>query len=486
MQRDMPNMATLLQLIKQHDYKFDKDEVLEIYTRGFGRWGGFFFTPNKTSELIAVIGQIYNPKTVIDICCGSGNILSYFKNMKTVKGIDINTDSIQLAQYINPNADFSVADVLEYNFGDAKYDLVVGHAPFGLMVANRRNMEIEIIKKGLETLNKNGAAIFIVSENLLASNNRELSEFRHELLSNFSLDMIISLPIGIFSPYTSIKSSIIVVRNGKKNKDIFMPNFEDNYVEIADNFKQHKGDFYLPISKITDRLDRNHYASLEIIEEIISGHKLIKLSDVSDIIGGKYLDRNAIATNGKYSVFTKKDKNGNNFIDNVPDERCVLMPNDIVVSLWDHKPNNAVFIYKDTNIKIVIPQLYAIIRPKKYHEYLATYLQTQDWKIILQRHLKNTIQPKLTVQDLKNIEIPLLSDLELNELVSKTLRIDNKTRYYVLESLEYLDKKEYEEAEYSIEQAFENIDSDELHYKDVCLKNIQNKALLKKDSLNKI
>ena len=49
-----------------------------------------------------------------------------------------------------------------------------------------------------------------------------------------------------------------------------------------------------------------------------------------------------------------------------------------------------------------------------------------------------------------------------------------------------LDKKEYEEAEYSIEQAFENIDSDELHYKDVCLKNIQNKALLKKDSLNKI
>ena len=61
MQRDMPNMTTLLQLIKQHDYEFNKDEVLEICQRVSGRMDGQFFTPNKIAELISIVGQIYNP-----------------------------------------------------------------------------------------------------------------------------------------------------------------------------------------------------------------------------------------------------------------------------------------------------------------------------------------------------------------------------------------------------------------------------------------
>lgn len=268
MQRDMPNMATLLQLIKQHDYKFDKDEVFEIYNRAFGRQIGEFFTPNKISELISAIAGIYNPKSLIDICCGSGNILSYFKNMQSVKGIDINTNIIQLAQYINPNADFSVANALEYNFGNDKYDLVVGQPPFNVRMSDRRLLEVELIKKGLSLLDNNGVAIFVVREGLLISSDTVTSSFRQEILSNFSLDMVISFPIGVF-PYIGVKTSILVIRNGEKNQDVFMPEFKDNSLEIADNFKQRKGNFYVPVSKIKNRLDRNHYALKDSIDEIL-------------------------------------------------------------------------------------------------------------------------------------------------------------------------------------------------------------------------
>ncbi len=464
---DMRDMNLLLQLIKQHDYKFDKDEILEISNLVSGRMNELFVTPNKVAELISVIAEIYNPKSVIDICCGVGNILRYFKSLEIIKGLDINKSRIQWAEYINPDANFLVADALEYNFGNDKYDLVVGEPPFNARMSDRRLLDIELIKKGLALLNNDGVAIFIVAEGLLT--NSASFEFRQEILSNFVLDMVISLPIGAFLPYTSIKTSILVIRKGEKNQDVFMPEFKDNSHEIADNFKHHKGDFYLRLSKITDRLDRNYYASIETIEEIIRDHKLIKLSDVAEIISGKYLDRNSITSNGNYLIFSRKDKS---FINVVPDERCVLKRDDIVVSLWNTKPDNEVFIYED-DIKMVIPQLYAIIRPSaKYKEYLKTYLQTQDWKIIVQRYVMGSVQPRLSIQDLRQIEIPLLSEDELNELVSKTLRINNENRYYIQESFKSLESEKYEEAKDNIEKAFENADSETMLHKEVYLQNI--------------
>ncbi|MSP28061.1 MAG: hypothetical protein EXR80_06460 [Methylococcales bacterium] len=71
-----------------------------------------FSTPKKIGELIAIIAAIYKPNSVIDICCGYGNILSYFKNFKNVKGIEINAKVIKSAKHINSNIDFIVADTL--------------------------------------------------------------------------------------------------------------------------------------------------------------------------------------------------------------------------------------------------------------------------------------------------------------------------------------------------------------------------------------
>ena len=494
-ERQRVNIQSLLQLIKHQGGKLSKDEVLKvIFSRsGLGREGEMsFLSPNRIAELISAIGGVYKPKTVIDICCGSGNVLSYFKSLQTVKGIDIDTEIVQLAQYINPDADIVAINTLELHVNtgnqksifddDIKYDLVIGDLPFGARTSDRQPLEIGLIKKGLELLNDNGVAIFIVPESLLV--NSSSTEFRHQLLSDFALDMVISLPIGVF-PHTGIKKSVLVLRNGNSNQDVFMPVFEDNSTLIADNFNQHKGSFYLSISKITNRFDRNHYSSLEAIEEILNGHELIKLSDVSEIIKGRQLDRNTFKKDGRYLVFNKKDRDGNNFfIDNIIDDRCVLRPDDIVIPLFIMRQNDDIFIHTVTDVETVITDLHAIIRPTKcYKEYLETYLQTQDWKILLQPHLKiSTMQPRLDVRDLQNIEIPHLSPLKLNELVSKTLKLNNKTKYHVLESFEYLEQKKYEQAKICISQAFKDTDSEESQHKYVYLENINNvEGLHKKD-----
>lgn len=449
------------------DSNFSRNDILE---RSF-KISGEFSTPNKIAELISVIANIYSPNSIIDICCGSGNILRYFTQLKTVKGLDINEICIQLSKYINPNADFITADTLKYKFGKGKYDLVVGNLPFGARTTDGKPLEVELIKKGLTLLNDNSVAIFIVSEGLLT--NSASFEFRQEILSNFALDMVISLPIGIF-PYMGVKTSILVLRNGEKNKDVFMPEFKDNSLEIADNFKQHKGDFYFPISKITDRLNRNYYLSIETIDKIIKGHQLKKLSELCNIIRGRPLDRNIFKSSGKYFSFNRKDRDGNNFVDSIPDERCILRDDDIVVCLVG--TNNKIYLYKDDGIKNVITQNYAIIRPVDKNKYISVFLQTEDGINLFQqqinRHLVGSTIQHLTFSSLANIEIPLLPLEELNQLVSKSIELSNKTRFYLLQSSESLKNKDYNAARAYIEQAFENADAEENEHKEVYLQNI--------------
>lgn len=474
-----PDILEIVKSMERDNFPLYKEIFSDISNATNRKVEGLFYTPDRIAELIAVIGKSYNPKSVIDICCGTGNILNCFNDIETVKGIDIFEQTIRLARYINPDNDYIAADTLVYDFGNTKYDLVVGNLPFGARTFDKSSLEIELIKKGLTLLNDNGVAIFIVPEGLLA--NSWSTEFRKELLSNYALDMVISLPNNIF-PRMSAKTSVLIIRNGKKNHDVFLPEFKDNAIEIVDNFKNHKGDFFLPITKIKDRLDRYYYIWLEVIEKILKGHELIKLSAESEIIRGIHLDRDAFTKNGTYLVFNKRSDDKNNFINTIPNDRCILKPDDIVLSVLGS--NNEIYVHKDTgrDDKIIVPARYVIIRPKaKYKEYISKYLQTEDWQILSQLSWVGESIPQLRISDLLNIKIPILSEIELNELVLRTLKKNNTTRYYILESLEFLDKNEYENAKNSIEKAFENVDLDELQHKAIYLKNIESKEQLESE-----
>jgi type I restriction-modification system DNA methylase subunit len=276
-------MSTI-QRNKVSDYlEKHKQEYLKQNGESTGRRViGMFYTPDNICELIDAIARLYHPKTVIDICCGTGNLLSYFSDLQVVKGIDINPEVISLAQKVLPSIDFVQADTLEYDFGSSKYDLVLGSLPFGLRSSNQKPLEEQLINKGLELLSKNGVAIFVVPESVLSGDRYE--NLRANFVSKFALDMVVSLPITIFNEsvlntYTGIKTSLLIIRNGKPNAEIFMPVFEGNISVIADEFKRHQGEFYIETSKTKDRLDRNFYLSMQSNAEYLEKYDTVKLSD---------------------------------------------------------------------------------------------------------------------------------------------------------------------------------------------------------------
>ena len=454
-----------IQRTKVSDYlEQHKQEYLKQNEKGLERGSlGIFYTPDNICELINAIARIYNPETVIDICCGTGNLLSYFNDLQTVKGIDCNPDTILLAQKINPDIDFLLADTLEHNFENETYDLVLGVLPFGIRLPNKKSIEELLIKKGLEILNQNGVAIFIVPQGIISSS--KYSDFRTYLLGNFAVDMIVSLPDKTFS-YTGIQTYIFVIRNGKPNKEIFMPIFDGEVSTIVDNFRQHQGEFYLDIAKINDRLDRRFYLLLKSIEENFVNYPVVKLSDISEIILGEAFQKDDFKSSGKYLVFNRKDKEGNNFVDSIRNPQCILRDNDIVVGLIGN--NSIIEIYQENDCEMVISKNYAIVRQSgnvDRHLYLRTYLQTEQGKLFFEKVKEAAIQgssiPYLSRKSLSDISVPIIPLDELNKLISQDAKKSIEIKDEIKKYFELVEQRNYQGATFLVEQGFKNYDEEE-------------------------
>lgn len=427
--QDKSDMSTILKEIDLNDYKFSKDEVFEILNSFYGK-RGLIITPNNIAELIASIGKLKQPKSVIDICCGTGNILYYFKDTPLLKGNDINSNVIQLAKHINPNIEFLATDSLQYDFENSKYDLVIGSLPFGGRTSDNKQIEIELMKKGLSLLNKNGTAFFIVPEGILISQSRNALDFRQKIISEFALDMVVSLPQSIFYPYTGVKTSILVIRNGKSNNDVYMALFRDNSSEIVNNFQNHAGDFYLPISKLENRLDRNYYLSVHVIGEKLKGKEVKKLSEMADVLNGQQLNKKTYKSKGKYLVYKQEDNKGKSyFVDEIKDKKFVLKPNDVVVSLLT--ANKEIHVHDANSPETVVTENFAIIRSYD-NNYINTYLQTKDGQNFLWQqadaYSMGSVMPRLSLSVLANLEIPILPLSELNLASDEWLKVAPKEK----------------------------------------------------------
>lgn len=247
--------------------------------------------------------------------------------------------------------------------------------------------------------------------------------------------MLISLPQGAFYPFTGVKTSIIVVRNGKQNEDVFMPAFSDNANEIIDNFKNHKGNFYLPLSRLENRFDRNYYLSVVIIDEKLKGKEVKKLSEIAQIIKGQVLNKDTFKSNGKYLVYKRKDKNGNPcYVDDVADEKTILKPNDIVISLLT--ADKKIYVHGAEGRETVITENFVSIRSRE-NNYINTYLQTKDGQDFLwqqaDRHAAGTAMPRLSLSALSEFVIPILPLSELDFVSEEWLKSASSEKLLQLE-----------------------------------------------------
>ncbi|WP_053071419.1 N-6 DNA methylase [Clostridium novyi] len=127
--------------------------------------------------------------------------------------IKVNKDNIPEKEYVSVKAvNDAVREEHSPNFG--KFDIVMANHPYGLEEPNKPD-EL-FVKHMLESLRNGGRIGCVVGENILFDNT--YLKFRKQLQNNYTVESIISLPQGVFWPYTDVKTSILLLKKQKPPK----------------------------------------------------------------------------------------------------------------------------------------------------------------------------------------------------------------------------------------------------------------------------
>ena len=211
---------------------------------------GEYFTPR---HIVNFLVKLANPKygeKIYDPFCGTGGILiSAFNHIKdnlqqqgylteeVLKSLKENT---VFGGEISSNARIAKMNMILTGDGHSninqqdtllnpvaeKFDIVITNIPFNLegtaqnlyslLSTNGNSQSIQHIINSLYK-KTTARAYIIVPESIL--NNDELKNFRKYLIDNNLLKQIISLPSGVFLPYTEAKASILILQ-GFNNQPI--------------------------------------------------------------------------------------------------------------------------------------------------------------------------------------------------------------------------------------------------------------------------
>lgn len=311
------------------DVKGDLYEFLLNQLTTSGK-AGQFRTPR---HIIRTIVQLVNPQigeSVLDPACGTGgfllgayewiktcnsdirNIVEYqngngqmvkkgpgdklspsqwqFLQTDVLNGFDVDAAMVKIAtmnlilhgleksQIIRRDSIAGTPDDLD----EREYDVILSNPPFAGTINKERvkkslpiqSTDTTILFLGLmiDGLRQGGRAGVIVNEGVLFNRNKATTEFRRYLLDKRNLVAVVSLPGGVFQPYSGVKTSILFFNNdGKKTEKVWFYDVRYDGLELATQRRPSPDKNDLPdlLEKWKDKKDskRSWTATKEQIEE---------------------------------------------------------------------------------------------------------------------------------------------------------------------------------------------------------------------------
>ena len=187
-----------------------------------------FYTPPKIAELLVSQIRIKEPENVIDICCGSCNLLHAAKkkwHKAILTGVDVNATQDHSINFIEQDGrEFSLSHSNEYS-------LVLANPPFdynekrnqypelfkGLNFSFRTSrLEIEMLLANLNILAENGTLLIIMPSTFVdGQNNKKLKCY---LAREYYIQKIIHLPDNAFGNTNISTCALVVTKKQVRNK----------------------------------------------------------------------------------------------------------------------------------------------------------------------------------------------------------------------------------------------------------------------------
>jgi len=165
---------------------------------------------------------------------------------------------------------------------EREYDIILSNPPFAGTINKERvkkSLPIQatdttILFLGLmiDGLRQGGRAGVIVNEGVLFNRNKATTELRRYLLDKRNLVAVVSLPSGVFQPYSGVKTSILFFNNdGKKTEKVWFYDVRYDGLELSTQRRPSPDKNDLPdlLEKWIDKsnTERSWTATKEQIEE---------------------------------------------------------------------------------------------------------------------------------------------------------------------------------------------------------------------------
>lgn len=444
---------------------------------------GQFRTPRHIIDFIVNIVKPTKIDKILDPACGTaGFLISAYKYIietakkadkrlapkelndltNNIQGYDISPDMVKLALVNMYLHKFKEPKIYEYDtltkldrWGDY-FDVILANPPFmtpkgGIQPHNRfgvkaNRSEVLFVDYIMEHLNTVGRAGVIVPEGIVFQSANAYKELRKKLVDENYLYAVVSLPSGVFQPYSGVKTSILLMDKQlakKTDKILFVEIQNDGFDLGAQRREIDKNDLpqatefinqwrntinthsefaieskmitLVEKSKIAENEEYNLTASRYKVIKDYSNCKwdMVKLGDVCEILDS--LRKPISKVNRVKGIYPYYGASGVvDYIDKyIFDEKCVLIGED--GAKWGAGEQSAFIAtgkyWVNNHCHILRPN-----RTKIKDELLVNILNHLD----LIKFISGCVVPKLTQKDLKNIQIPL-PPLEVQEEIVKEL-----------------------------------------------------------------
>ncbi len=228
---------------------------------------GQFRTPRHIIDFIVAIVGPEKHETVLDPACGTaGFLISAFKHivrnnenltpderarlMTNFRGYDIAPDMVRLSRVNLYLHGFPQPVIHEYDTltseerWDERCDVIMANPPFmtpkgGIRPHNRfsikaKRSEVLFADYIAEHLNPGGRAGIIVPEGIIFQSQNAYKTLRKMLVENY-LWAVVSLPAGVFNPYSGVKTSILFLdRNlARRTDDVVFVKVENDGFDLG-------------------------------------------------------------------------------------------------------------------------------------------------------------------------------------------------------------------------------------------------------------
>jgi type I restriction enzyme M protein len=331
--RDPSTLKLFLKYINEFEYSHSEKlgDAFEYLLSVMGSQGdaGQFRTPRHIIDFVTACVNPQKNETVLDPACGTaGFLLSAYKhilNQNTDKrqgdklkpddrkklatnfvGYDISPDMVRLSLANMYLHGFATPLIHEYDSLSSEdrwqetFDVILANPPFMTPKGGIRphkkfgvqanKAEVLFTDYIAEHLNSNGRAGIVVPNGIVATSQTAYKQLRKMLVQD-SLIAVISLPAGVFQPYSGVKTSVLILdkRLAKKSQHILFLKIENDGFDLGSQRREiDKND--LPVALQTLEAYKESLSNDKAFEDLPS---LATLVEKTKIINNKDVNLNA-------------------------------------------------------------------------------------------------------------------------------------------------------------------------------------------------